>query len=161
MKLNNCKDEIIDLWQSGEHTLQSIANKYSVSRTAVKYCLNKHGYDTPKKVRSSEFICDLCSIKFIMPNSRRLLHKHKYCSSTCYYKSLHNPDYRQNRQGQRVARKNVENVFPLKSDHIVHHVDGNCLNNKLNNLMVFESQSDHLKFHRGENIKSLFSGEKY
>ena len=37
--------------------------------------------------------------------------------------------------------------FPLPECAVVHHIDGNGLNNELNNLMVFKNNIDHLKFH--------------
>ncbi len=35
----------------------------------------------------------------------------------------------------------------LKENEVVHHINGNKLDNRPENLMVFESQSDHLKWH--------------
>lgn len=36
---------------------------------------------------------------------------------------------------------------PLREGEIVHHIDGNKLNNRPDNLMVFPSQSEHNKHH--------------
>lgn len=43
----------------------------------------------------------------------------------------------------------VEDVigFPLPEGSVFHHIDGNGMNNKLNNLMIFKSSADHLKYH--------------
>lgn len=35
----------------------------------------------------------------------------------------------------------------LKPGEVVHHVDGDKRNNAPNNIMVFESQSEHMKWH--------------
>jgi len=35
----------------------------------------------------------------------------------------------------------------LTSEQIVHHEDGNTQNNQLDNLMLFESNSEHAKYH--------------
>lgn len=37
--------------------------------------------------------------------------------------------------------------YPLPNGSVVHHVDGNGLNNELSNLMVFSSQADHMRWH--------------
>ena len=35
----------------------------------------------------------------------------------------------------------------LKDNQVVHHIDGNVMNNKTNNLMLFQSHSEHMKYH--------------
>lgn len=37
---------------------------------------------------------------------------------------------------------------PLKKGEVVHHIDGNPLNNDINNLQLLDSQATHLKIHR-------------
>ncbi len=39
---------------------------------------------------------------------------------------------------------------PLPEGSVVHHIDGNGLNNNEDNLMIFTSSADHLKFHAKE-----------
>lgn len=36
----------------------------------------------------------------------------------------------------------------LKPGEVVHHIDGNKLNNKSDNLMVFPSQAEHARWHK-------------
>lgn len=36
----------------------------------------------------------------------------------------------------------------LKKQEIVHHIDGNPLNNEISNLMIFPNQSAHKKYHQ-------------
>ena len=35
----------------------------------------------------------------------------------------------------------------LKQYEVVHHIDGNKKNNKIENLMIFQSQKEHIQFH--------------
>lgn len=46
-----------------------------------------------------------------------------------------------------VASENLGR--PLKKGECVHHVDNNHLNNSPENLIVFRTNSDHIKFHMG------------
>ena len=36
----------------------------------------------------------------------------------------------------------------LKIAEVVHHIDGDCENNKIENLALFNSNSEHISFHR-------------
>ena len=42
---------------------------------------------------------------------------------------------------------------PLLKGEVVHHIDGNILNNHPDNLQVLASQSEHINLHRGELIQ--------
>jgi len=57
------------------------------------------------------------------------------------YNLVYDPGSNQYRYEHRVA------VGPLKKGQIPHHVDFNKLNNDPSNFKVFESQSEHVKFH--------------
>lgn len=39
---------------------------------------------------------------------------------------------------------------PLKKGEVVHHIDGDKTNNDPSNLMIFASQAEHMKYHKGE-----------
>lgn len=57
--------------------------------------------------------------------------------------------YRINIEGKRVLyHRHVleENGIELKPTDIVHHIDHNPSNNDINNLMVFKSQAEHVKY---------------
>jgi len=42
---------------------------------------------------------------------------------------------------------------PLSDTECVHHIDGNKLNNNINNLMVFKTIADHSAYHMGADIR--------
>jgi len=56
----------------------------------------------------------------------------------------------------------------LRSEEVVHHIDGNKLNNEISNLMLFPTKSAHAKYHlkkgdlklkSGNNKKRLINGK--
>jgi hypothetical protein len=50
----------------------------------------------------------------------------------------------------------------LTSEEVVHHIDRNKLNNDINNLMLFPSNSEHLKYHARENkLRKQLQNEKH
>jgi len=53
-----------------------------------------------------------------------------------------------------VAEKNIGRR--LRPDEVVHHKDGNKLNNSPNNLQVFSSQDEHHSLHIKHKILKFF-----
>lgn len=47
----------------------------------------------------------------------------------------------------------------LSEEETVHHIDGNRLNNNVDNLMIFKTKADHTAFHNGR--KAILIGETY
>ena len=56
----------------------------------------------------------------------------------------------------------------LKSSEVIHHIDGDKQNNKIDNLILFPTKSAHTKFHiqkgdlrlmNGDNRKEVFDGK--
>lgn len=150
-------ERAIKLYCEDLFSLQMVAEVFGCSRQAVKKYLNKREIDTGNK--KFEVICDQCGKNFKKQRSRIRNCRKNYCSTGCYYKAIHNPEYNDNRQGQRIARKVLDEVFMtmglrLYYGWVVHHVDGNTMNNDLDNLMVFDGQSDHMQWHRAGYEKS-------
>ena len=150
MKIDSEDTHIMECWDTGLFTLEMLAMEYGVTRSAVKYFLNKRGVDTSK--RQLVMLCEICGIEFRKTRARvRRCNKH-YCSSECYMKAIHNPGYQIHRQGQRIARRVIGEVFKLESGMVVHHIDGDNRNNGLLNLMVFANHGDHMRYHRGTDV---------
>jgi len=53
-----------------------------------------------------------------------------------------------------VVEKNIGRK--LNPDEVVHHRDGNKLNNDFSNLEVFSSQDDHHSLHQKQKIENFF-----
>lgn len=129
---------------------QMIGEKFNKTRQRIWQLLNEYGlYDDQRVVR----VCVKCKESFRVIRSRVRNTPAKYCSDTCYHKHRqevggHNPS----RVGRRRGREVIEDWlgFKLPVDFIVHHEDGNELNNEPDNVFVFPSQSAHMKYHHAK-----------
>jgi hypothetical protein len=143
---------IIKAYTEEHLSMQMIAIKYNVSRMAIRKILIKHKVDTRKGFATQiDCNCTHCgkAIKRVRCQFRQRLNN--FCSNTCRYTWLNrkiNP-FISYRHGLRLARKIIEKHFNILQWHVVHHEDRNEANNSLDNLRVFESQADHVKYHRG------------
>lgn len=56
--------------------------------------------------------------------------------------------------GRHTHRIVAEQILgrPLKPGEVVHHIDRNKRNNNPDNLMVFASQADHVKWHKEHDL---------
>jgi len=148
MSYNRIDSRAVEMWNA-LYSLQMIADVLGVSRAGVKKYLNRNGIDTSK--RKWVVVCDHCGVKFEKHRCQIRKNKNNYCTQPCYVKSMDNPEYYINRQCQRNAREVVGACgYYLSADEVVVFKDGDCNNSDPNNLMVFASHSDHMRWHRGD-----------
>jgi len=92
-----------------------------------------------------------------------------YCNVTCrtagqkaFQRLPMPPLHDQSSRASVIARKIVRARFPLKPEHVVHHIDKDNTNNRLENLMVFASIGDHNRWHRqggpASGVRPLYVG---
>lgn len=127
--------------------INEIAKWLGVSRQGLYKALKKYGV----KQRKSKFKvkCDGCGEEFERFYSQLKLKIKNYCSGQCYYKTVGNEDYMQNRNGCRIAKKVILGCeFHVMAPMVIHHEDGNNLNNEPYNLKVFKDHSEHMRWHR-------------
>lgn len=78
-------------------------------------------------------------------------------------------EYRKNRPSYKNVRVNLDGKSIVTQEHrlvmmrhlgrrlergeIIHHIDGNVRNNSIDNLQIFKSNGDHIKFHIDNNNK--------
>ena len=153
---------IVESFVTGLVPMIELAKEYGVCRQAIWKIINKAGVDI-----SSQSVltvsCYACGEPITRTRGRVRKNKHHYCDFGCYQAFLdagNGNAYKPNRQGQRMARKVVSEVFDLLPEHIVHHEDRNCLSNGLYNLKVFANQGDHVRHHRlgSEYVTPLWEG---
>ena len=153
MGKSKISDKAIGMFKDELMSMEQIGRVFGASRTAVKKFLNKHGVFTGKGQFS--IICANCGVKVYRPRCQIRGKIHSFCTEKCYFEYLDNPSYQQSRQGQRLARREIEKKFGYMEGYVVHHKDGNDLNNVLGNLMVFKTHSDHMAFHRFREVEAL------
>ena len=150
----------LEKWYLVEHlTLSEIGEKLGISRQAVFNRIRRCRIDVSTAERF-KVLCDICGKEYETTRKRwRISYKH-FCSMGCSGKYKSNPEYRQWRNGQRIGRLVMESVLerPLRDGEVVHHRDGNNGNNDKGNLMLFSSNSEHMKFHHAERRERLLQG---
>jgi endogenous inhibitor of DNA gyrase (YacG/DUF329 family) len=158
MKITSRKqvDTIIEDYTINLKPMVSIAKDYGMTRQAIHKLLRKEGVDTTK--HPIKVTCCACGKETERPRCQVRNRKRLFCSDDCYKAYLNSigDGYRPWRQGQRVARNIVSKVFELQEGHVVHHIDKNNWNNELANLMVLSNQGDHVRLHRGFDVKPLW-----
>ena len=161
------KVDIIKSYTINLEPMKDIAKRYEVTRQAIHKLLRKEGVKTAKGLNNTRFevTCIACNKMFIRNRAYIRNHRHIFCSYECYYAFIEANQsriYNQSRQGQRIARTKVSQFFNLQGSHIVHHEDGNQFNNSLDNLRVFLSQGDHIRYHRwskdGTDVEPIWDG---
>lgn len=159
MPKNDIKTQDVVVMYTEKHlTLREIAKLTGMTHTGVWKRLKKVGI-TAHDGEHVKVKCFMCDKPFTLVRSRYKNTERHYCSNDCYLLSRSNPDYIPWNQGSRLARITVKQYFPLKEDHIVHNIDFNQRNNRLDNLLVYANESDYLKHHHGINkVKPLWDG---
>ncbi len=150
--------DVVALYTESHLTMEEIGKLSGISRQGVKKILDK----TWVKSNHGEWVdthCDTCGSPIRVNRCRWRKSKTHYCNIDCRVASLQNATYKPWRQGQRLARVIVKQYFDLQPEHITHHKDGDNRNNDLKNLSVFPSSSDHMKYHRGLDIKPIWDGD--
>ena len=145
----------------------------------AKYCSKKCFADDKRITETIE--CYRC--KKIITRKKRSDSKSKYCSVRCAakdsiriatekrnFKGKNNPAYKNGKTitTQGYIRLNIEGRInehryvmekhlgrSLNEGEVIHHIDGNKLNNNINNLKLCKNQSEHSKIHHQESSWGL------
>ena len=147
------KQSLEDLYLHKHLTMEEIGKIYGVSRMRISQLAKRYSIDTTK-AGMFENTCDKCGKRYIVHRKRYREQATHYCSIACYLSDRKNENYHPHRNGQREARRIMAKHIgrPLTTDEIVHHIDGNCSNNSIDNLVLFPSHSAHLKWHHSLRI---------
>lgn len=149
--------QVVVLYTSQHLTCEEIGKLHGVSRAAVYACLKRAGV-TREQGSWVDVVCAFCGTPGRKRRRQWRQRLQNFCNQECYFASLEAHNYRPWRQGSRIARALVAQLFPLQIEHIVHHKDGDNHNNDRANLAVYASQADHMAHHRGRKVEPLWDG---
>jgi hypothetical protein len=154
----NLVDLVVKLYTEEHYSSGNIVllletkHNLKVSRSHIIDLLKFRGIDTRKGFGTRVATgCELCGKKFDITRSRFKATKSKknFCSKPCYHEWLKSNNFEETSSGRNQARNTIKNIFgKIPKGAIVHHIDGNQNNNKIQNLMLLKSQADHVAIHR-------------
>jgi hypothetical protein len=165
------KEELLKMYHENTD-IKVIATHFGISRTAVYDYLKKANI-SPNR-RSVETVnCKFCGEQFTRIGSQ-LKKKHGgYCSPQCFAASRsicgeysknggvlsrvsETANIKYSRKQGMLARKAIEESgIQLSPGQVIHHIDGVKSNNDISNLMIFDSQSEHMKYHHNLRKKTI------
>jgi len=142
------KEDLEELYLRRHLTMEEIGKIYGITRSRVCQLVRAYSITTQTAER---FIvqCDRCSKEYEITRKKWRIRSTHYCSMQCYLSDRKNENYRPHRNGQREARCVMAKHIgrPLTTGEIVHHIDGNCSNNTIDNLSLYPSHSAHIRAH--------------
>ena len=129
--------------------INEIAYITGKTRQRIWQLLKEYGLHNKSRVVRC---CLNCGKSFEVVRSRARSGSDKYCKEQCYFDHKASFNYIPDRQGQRIGRKVIEDWLghSLPEGFIVHHEDGDQSNNGIDNLIVFPSNSEHIKYHHAK-----------
>jgi len=152
--MHNMPDEptLRQLYEVKRLSLAKIAKIYGVSRVYMWKWAKRYGI----KSHHGNFVvltCPRCGKETTLRWGKAQQRNGEYCSIECYH--LHRLEISHYlgawRHGQRIAHQ----VMGAGPGQVVHHIDGNCSNNNPTNLMVFNSNAEHLAYHHAKRISTI------
>jgi hypothetical protein len=141
-KLSSVSNDDIARWYTVDLlSMQEIADRVGVTRAAVSYRINQ--MNLTYRGGAVDRKCTSCGEIYLAQRKRVKNGATQFCSRRCYFEaiSVHGV---YSRAGQRAGRK----ASQAKAGEVVHHIDGDTLNNDPKNLVVFHSHSQHCAFHK-------------
>ena len=141
-------EHLESLYLKSHLTMAEIGKIYNVSRQRIHQYIKESGIDASHAERF--FIaCDKCNDMYSITRKQWRKQSTHYCSMNCYLQDRKNTEYKPHRNGQREARRAMTKHIgrELLTNEIVHHIDGNCSNNNLNNLVLYPTHAAHIRDH--------------
>lgn len=158
--------EIAEAYNNNER-MADIGKRYGVGRLRIWQILKRLGVDTSK--RKIEATCAACGATLLRHRGYIRSRINVFCGHECYglFCSANGPSSREPnknklRQGMRLGRATMQRYYgQLPAGSVVHHINGNNYDNRIDNLILFRSSGDHAKHHRNIEVTPLLDGRCY
>lgn len=146
-------------------TIISLSARYGVSRQAIYKILRLNGVDTTKSGTNAwhTVSCHHCGAPVLVRRARLRNKNNLFCGNDCWLQYLNSiSSGKLDRYGMMVGRETVRTLWPgLQPGMVVHHIDGDDKNNNVSNLLVYATQGDHLRAHRGYPADPVWVGAEH
>ena len=134
-------DDVRRWYCDGLMTMQEIADRIGCTKQAVWCRLRKMG--VAYRGGPVDRKCKKCGEAFKAQRKRLKNGAAMYCSMRCYQSDV-SIFGSYSKHGQRKGRE----VACAKPKEVVHHVNGDNLDNRPENLIIFKSNAAHISFHK-------------
>jgi hypothetical protein len=140
--------------------VDDIHRKYGITRQAVWKILKRYGVDTQKKMVPVH--CYVCGKPIERFKCRMREHRHHFCTRDCYYawQRARFEQYKPNSYFSREVYRNINDYIKMERGYTIHFINGDREDCRVQNIMVFKSEKDHLDYEQGKRVKPLFDGRK-
>jgi len=138
-------------WENSMMSEVEISGFLGISRSGLYSIRKNMGWDV-------RFRSDRGKPRVDPEDKRRRWNEYMKAYRVSHYDKCAHPMMRIGKRTMSKARYNATLYVvnrSLKDSEVVHHIDGDTRNNEPGNLMVFSSQGDHLKYHRGDKVESV------
>ena len=142
------RDEVWRLYREELLTMEEVGKRLGCSKQNIYHILRSRGedYHVMFLVRK----CKRCGGELTVNRGRLKRGGGVYCSVFCYHSDRSiNGVY--SRRGTRIGRK----VMGASVGEVVHHINGDDFDNRVENLMVFKDSAAHASFHKSGAAKAL------
>lgn len=149
--------DIVRLFNEELVPVREIAKIHNISRQQIYNILKFYGADTSKTVRVSRE-CPVCDKGMLIHKSTARRTKHTFCCKQCYdiFCEVSLERYSEKNVWKRLALNEIKIHFSIKDDNSIHFKDSDRTHFNANNLIVFENEKEHLRFHKGYKVTPLW-----